>query len=456
MLYPTINQYIDVLSEANNFSRSLGRVDFCTTITGDPIFDSGNFGVVFKMRRGAEIFALKCFTRHQVNRRQAYERLCTQLPRSPYLIDVSWLSEELLVAPYGTDRLAPFDVVQMEFVEGKTLAQMVVEAAAKADRLTLTELSEEFDRMALWLLGQEFAHGDIKPENIMVDDHRQLRLVDYDGVYLPSMQGEAQREIGTDLFAHPLRHRMKFSKSIDDYSIALLCLTLRALAVDPLLYKSKGRDRNELLVHPCDAVGGYSSTLDLIEMAGLVDADLIKCVRSQTPEIEGLVVIIAGRSESVVELSALYPTRGPVGWGFAALNGEIAISQVYEAVQNFEHDLAAVCLNGKWGFVDGRGDIIVPLRYDRVWNFTVVGLALFKLDEKYGFVNAKGRVAIKATFDYAASFCEGVAVAVVGGKYGYIDPKGCWVIAAQYDYARSFRGGKAQVELVGKQFSISR
>lgn len=455
MLYPSISQYIDAIGEAVQFCRSLVGVSLMTTVAGDPIYCSGNFGVVFKVRFEHKTFALKCFTRHQTGRDEAYSRLCAELPTSDYLIAPRWLPGELLVAPHGSDILMPFDAVRMEYVEGRTMDNVIIDCARSRDRLGLWRLSEAFDRMAIWLLGQSFAHGDLKPTNIMVSDDWQLQLIDYDGFFLPSMAGEAQREVGTEVFQHPSRGAMEFSGSIDDYSIALLSLSLRAIAREPELLGKSNSGRGELLVHPADAVGGCSSMLDYIELSGLVSAELIAAVRSQSPVIEGLDAMIS-RSRPPIGLSELCPVQRSSGWGFVVADGEVAISPIYDAAREFEGDLAAVCLNGRWGFVDRSGAVVVPLRYDRVWAFSGEGLALVKVDGLYGFVNAKGREVIKPLLHYAASFCEGLAVAVESGKYGYIDVRGRWVVAARYDYARSFRDGVAEVELDGVVTQISR
>ena len=44
--------------------------------------------------------------------------------------------------------------------------------------------------MGAWLLSQPFAHGDLKPENILVRNDGTLVMVDYDGMFVPAMEGE--------------------------------------------------------------------------------------------------------------------------------------------------------------------------------------------------------------------------------------------------------------------------
>ena len=51
----------------------------------------------------------------------------------------------------------------------------------------MSMLCYRFGKMAAWLRTQSFAHGDIKPDNIIVRPDGSLTLVDYDGMYVPSM-----------------------------------------------------------------------------------------------------------------------------------------------------------------------------------------------------------------------------------------------------------------------------
>ncbi|MFQ8806413.1 MAG: hypothetical protein ACLR8Y_16630 [Alistipes indistinctus] len=63
-------------------------------------------------------------------------------------------------------------------------------------------LAGRFDRMALWLLLQPYAHGDIKPDNILVEPSGELRLIDLDGMFLPQFAGERSVVLGSPTCQH--------------------------------------------------------------------------------------------------------------------------------------------------------------------------------------------------------------------------------------------------------------
>ena len=76
----------------------------------------------------------------------------------------------------------------MDWVEGVTLDKYVHQHIS--DKYVLQLITYQFCKMAAWLMSQPFAHGDLKPDNILVTEDGTLVLVDYDGMYVPAMQGQ--------------------------------------------------------------------------------------------------------------------------------------------------------------------------------------------------------------------------------------------------------------------------
>ena len=99
----------------------------------------------------------------------------------------------------------------------------------------MSMLCYRFGKMAAWLRTQSFAHGDIKPDNIIVRPDGSLTLVDYDGMYVPSMKGSQSPTIGTRVFSYPLRTVDDFDETIDDFSLASIALSLKAISMKSTL-----------------------------------------------------------------------------------------------------------------------------------------------------------------------------------------------------------------------------
>lgn len=82
------------------------------------------------------------------------------------------------------------------------------------------------------------------------------------------------------------------------------------------------------------------------------------------------------------------------------------------------------------------------------------GLHPQRVQGKFGYADAAGRIVIPARFDGADSFSEGLAVVLDSGRFGYIDSRGAFAIPAVYRHARAFRDGHASVRFGGAWLTI--
>lgn len=241
MNYPLISEYIEAIKSAeDNFE----ELSYLRPILGDdglPVMTSGNFAVVFKMKdeRNGEFYAVKCFTKEQEGRAEAYREITKELKdvSSPHLTSVRYLEKELFVDTDQTDE-TEFPVLLMDWVEGKTLDKYLRENLD--DKYALEMLAYRFSQLAQWLIPQPYAHGDLKPDNILVREDGSLVLVDYDGMYVPAMKGQKARELGSPGFRHPLRTIYDFDEHVDDFSFVSILTSIKALSVKPSLMEEYG------------------------------------------------------------------------------------------------------------------------------------------------------------------------------------------------------------------------
>ena len=239
MEYPLISEYREAILSAEDNFNELSSLRPVLDSHGDPVMSSGNFAVVFKMRDESDgkLYAVKCFIKDQAGRDESYRKIADELEviSSSYILQLRYLENELFVDSAQCDR-EEFPVVVMEWVEGETLDAYLNRNLN--DKYELEMLSYRFNRMAAWLLAQPFAHGDLKPDNILVRKDGSLVLVDYDGMFVPSMKGEKAREIGSPDYRHPSRTDADFDEHIDDFSIAVIALSLKAISLNPKLKPS--------------------------------------------------------------------------------------------------------------------------------------------------------------------------------------------------------------------------
>ncbi|MBD5356991.1 MAG: leucine-rich repeat protein, partial [Bacteroides sp.] len=239
MEYPLISEYKEAILSAEDNFNELASLRPVLDSHGDPVMSSGNFAVVFKMKdeNDGKLYAVKCFIKDQEGRDESYKKIADELEiiSSSYILPLRYLENELFVDSAQCDR-EEFPVVLMEWVEGENLDAYLKRNLN--DKYELEMLSYRFNRMAAWLLAQPFAHGDLKPDNILVRKDGSLALVDYDGMFVPSMKGEKAHEIGSPDYRHPLRTDSDFNEHIDDFSIAVIALSLKVISLNPKLNSS--------------------------------------------------------------------------------------------------------------------------------------------------------------------------------------------------------------------------
>ena len=242
MNYPLISEYIESIKHSEDNFNELTNLRPVYDEAGEIVMSSGNFAVVFKMKdeSSGKLYAVKCFLREQEGRDIAYQQITDELEyvSSNYLCSIKYFQKELFVdSTVSSD--TEFPVLLMDWVEGVTLDKYVHQHIS--DKYVLQLITYQFCKMAAWLMSQPFAHGDLKPDNILVTEDGALVLVDYDGMYVPAMQGQKARELGSPDYRHPLRTEDCFNEHIDDFPLALIGMSLKAIALDTSLLQNNAK-----------------------------------------------------------------------------------------------------------------------------------------------------------------------------------------------------------------------
>ena len=201
----------------------------------------GNNAVVCRCRVAGTECALKCYAVPRRNARAIYGE--------------AYHEAELAVYSLSGD-MEYVDVVATPWIEGVSLDRLM--GRAKTD---YRMLSERFDAFALDILRGESAHGDIKPENIILTLDGSFRLIDYDSAWLPGFTDKDLEETGTPSFSHPMRDNRPFDKHIDDFSIALMSTMLAALKLRRELFEPH-IDADSALFSPRAVVAGSDAMLN--------------------------------------------------------------------------------------------------------------------------------------------------------------------------------------------------
>lgn len=228
-LFPSVGQYTETIKLAakspEDYFDTLSNLRPVLDDTGEPVMSCGNFAVVFKMvDEKGKYHAVRCFHRYQEGRRKSYKLICEELNKvsSPYLSPIKYFENEFYIDS------VEYPVLLMDWVDGVPLDKYIRKNIN--DKTKLRSLADNFRQLARWLLNQQFAHGDLKPDNILVKEDGSLVLVDYDGMFVPAMQGQKARELGSPDFRNPSRTENDFNMNIDIFPIVSILLSLEMIA----------------------------------------------------------------------------------------------------------------------------------------------------------------------------------------------------------------------------------
>ena len=196
-----------------------------------PLVFSGAFACVYQVSIGGRKYAVRCFTREVKDQQTRYNQL------SDYLINV--LPPSLVHFEYierGINVKGDwYPIIKMDWVEGEPLSKFVGSKVGEP---------AEIQRLAgRWrggpvpnLRGLGIAHNDLQHGNVMVESDGSVRLVDYDGIFLPEFKGERSPELGHKNYQHPERSSEHYDENVDNFPALVVYLSLLAIAADPSLW----------------------------------------------------------------------------------------------------------------------------------------------------------------------------------------------------------------------------
>lgn len=215
---------------------------------------SGSFASVYKVSCGNKTFAVRCFLQEGDHQQQRYEAISHYFLHQGFKFAVPFLfiREGIKIGDSW------YPILKMEWVEGLTLDQFVRQEAGNPAKLLW--LAEELRQLVEDMQSRRIAHGDLQHANLIVDKDRLL-LVDYDGVYVPQLQGMESAELGHRNYQHPKRQPRDFGSELDNFSIWVIYVSLRILAADPGLVKCADEDFESLLFTREDFLNPEASVL---------------------------------------------------------------------------------------------------------------------------------------------------------------------------------------------------
>jgi hypothetical protein len=177
--------------------------------------------------------AVRCFLRDFGDHQDRYAAISAHLARVrlPYMTNFTYLANGIRV----NGRWYP--ILKMDWLEGESLQIYVERNLHRPD--VLRDLAAQWVALAKDLRTAWIGHGDLQHGNVIVAGG-QLRLIDYDGMFVPALAGRRSHEIGHRNYQHPRRSESDFGPNVDHFSFWVVYTSLVALSVQPQLWQDYG------------------------------------------------------------------------------------------------------------------------------------------------------------------------------------------------------------------------
>jgi len=191
---------------------------------------SGGFTVTFKLQTPVTNYAVRCFTRDISDIQKRYQAISNFFTNrsSKYFVEAKYLQDGIKISG------SFYPIIKMKWMDGEPLNFYLENN--RYNKTKLQTLLSDFLNMVAELESSGIAHGDLQQGNIIVKNDR-LFLIDYDGMYLPTLSGLKSNELGHPNFQHPQRSANHYNAKIDRFSAIVIYLSLRALIIKPTLWK---------------------------------------------------------------------------------------------------------------------------------------------------------------------------------------------------------------------------
>ena len=298
--YPTPSDYQEaVQTPASAFADpDLQGATPRTNVLGLPQPITGAFAAVFPMTtEGGQQYAVKCFLKEGPEQQARYEAVAEHLATLdlPALVEFDYQPAGVRVA--GTD----YPLLKMEWIEGAVLNRFVENHLDAPE--VLADLAEAWADLMNDLEARDLAHGDLQHGNVLVqrgDEGVRFRLVDYDTMYVPALDGWRSAEVGHRNYQHPDRTDSDFGPTLDRFPGLAIYTALRACAARPSLWDRYDSGEN-LLFRDADFYDPEQSPL-VNELASMeATAALVEALRTacyvEPSDVPPLADVRAGRLE---------------------------------------------------------------------------------------------------------------------------------------------------------------
>lgn len=198
---------------------------------GSPFAFVGGFNMVFQLEHQNKKWAFRVWHVPMGEHTNRYRKISKYLSEKklPYFADFIYEEKGILVNGIL------LDTIRMEWLEGKLLKEYLEENLGSKKKLT--KLANDFLEMCKTVRKNKISHGDLQEGNILIDRKGNIKLVDYDSICIPEIEGQKELVTGLKGYQHPSRFKAgKASLKADYFSELVIYLSILALSENSILW----------------------------------------------------------------------------------------------------------------------------------------------------------------------------------------------------------------------------
>lgn len=240
----------------------------------DPISWSGNFAIVFNLYASSSTWAIKCFTTPPPqDAEQRYQAISHHLgsQKLKWLVNFDYQNQGIIIKNQN------YPIVKMEWIEGIVIDRYITNNLK--NKSVLQNLFSQLEQLQQELRSIKIAHGDLQHGNILVTQAGNIKLVDYDGMYVPALRGNPPKESGHRNYRHPNRSSQDYNEQLDDFSFDVILLSLAASIARPDLWSKFHSDDENFLFREADFKNPNSS--HVFKEVAKIKNSTVQCLYNQ-------------------------------------------------------------------------------------------------------------------------------------------------------------------------------
>ncbi|PQJ69650.1 protein kinase domain-containing protein [Polaribacter butkevichii] len=215
---------------------------------GNPFVYVGGFNMVFQLTHKSKKWAFRVWHVPMGENKERYLNISKYLTskKLPYFAEFIYDEKGLLV----NGELV--DTIRMEWLDGMLFKEYIEKHLTNSS--ILVSLADNFLKMCQDLRDNQISHGDLQEGNILVTENGNIKLVDYDSICIPEIEGQKEFVTGLKGYQHPSRFKGgKTSLKADYFSELIIYLSILAIAEKQELWeKYQVKDTQYLLFSETD------------------------------------------------------------------------------------------------------------------------------------------------------------------------------------------------------------